>query len=441
MRRLGIIAYAVIILVISAVGLCFTVVNKGSYKNSLYYRFTRQRFAWIVSDPFPKHAIEAGWAKAAIAPVNMAASGDASLPEKGDSIQTRALILDNGTTRAVLITVDLQKVPPAVAQALGNRLPKLGFPWKNVYMAATYSQPGVGGWAKDRISQRTLGPYNEQLINQLTEAVVNVVVLAQKNVATTQIGSATVDLNDQQGAAGAGDELKNDPVHLLQLRKLTGETALVFARNSLVIPPDKAAGASAINVLSRLTQRIEKQTHSFAMGMVGAIEFSENPAVRANRSTNEDQQIDQIVSQIASVIGHQGLRTDSTLVVQTAPLIQNDPQIRISQSWRLKPWLAKTLYGDHPAELKALRIGQTVFVGCPGGLSSQLATDLQGLPAVSNRKLILTSYNGGDIGQIAPDRFYYAKQSPYAIDQMNRFGPHTAEFFEDMTQSLVSSLY
>ena len=114
--------------------------------------------------------------------------------------------------------------------------------------------------------------------------------------------------------------------------------------------------------------------------------------------------------------------------------------MRISQHWRLKPWLARVLYGDYPVELKALRIGQTVFVGCPGELSSELLDDLRALPIANNRRLIVTSYNGGDIGQLVPDTYYYAQRSPYSVSEFNRFGPHTAEFIADMTQRLVSSL-
>lgn len=192
MRRYRITIFVVALVVINILGLSFTVVNKGSYKNSLYYRFTRQRFAWVVSDPRPKQPIRAGWASVTIRPEASATNAPSPRP-KWDSVQTRALVLDNGTTRAVMITVDLQMMPPTVAQALEQKLPRLGFPWKNVYLGATCSQPDLSGWASDYMGQREFGPYDEQRTRQLTEAILKTVTLAQKNSATVKIGYTQVD--------------------------------------------------------------------------------------------------------------------------------------------------------------------------------------------------------------------------------------------------------
>ena len=134
MNRYKITIIVIALLVMTFLGLSFTTVNKGSYKNSLYYRFTRQRFAWLVGVPRPKHAIQAGWANATIFPTAEAAASKAPSSGDRDPIQTRVIVLDNGTTRAAMITVNLLKMLPTVAQELEKRLPKIGFPWKNVYL-------------------------------------------------------------------------------------------------------------------------------------------------------------------------------------------------------------------------------------------------------------------------------------------------------------------
>ncbi|MBD2751668.1 hypothetical protein [Spirosoma validum] len=431
MRRYRTVIFVVALIIINVLGLSFTVVNKGSYENSLYHRFTRQRFAWIVSDPHPKYPIQAGWANVTITPIAASSPG----AKERESIQTRALVLDNGTTRAAMITVDLLMMPPSVAQLLEKRLPKLGLAWKNVYLGATYSQPGLGGWSRDYMGKRQFGPYDEQRVNQVTEAILKAVDLAQKNMGTVQIGHTQVDLNGQKELSAPDNRAGAEALHLLQLRKLTGESALIYSSYARPIPIGKATDSAAKGDFFSLSmQQLDKQTHCFTLGMVGAIQET-NPS---NQIRSETPQA--LATQIATILSRQELHTDSTLIAQTTPLIQNDPQVRVSQNWRLKPWLAKALYGDYRAELKALRIGQTVFVGCPGSISAELADDLLDLPIARQRTLVITSYNGGDIGQIVPDTYYYAENSPYAISQTNRFGPYTARFFEDMTQSLVSSL-
>ena len=264
----------------------------------------------------------------------------------------------------------------------------------------------------------------------MTEAILKAVTSAQKNVSAVQIGYSQVDLTAQNQPSSDSSKTGNNPLQLLQLRKPTGESALIFAGYIRPIPADKS------DFLPLLTKQLEAKTRCFTLGLVGSVQ----DASRLIKAGTGNRPVDQVTNQIAALVANQSLRTDSTLIAQTTPLIQNDPQIRVSQNLRLKPWLAKALYGDYPAELKALRIGKTVFVGCPGGVSTELVDDLLTLPVADQRKLVITSYNGGDIGQFVPDNYYYTKESPYALDQINRFGPYTATFFKDMTQSLVSSL-
>ncbi|MCX6217863.1 hypothetical protein [Spirosoma sp.] len=426
MRRYRTLLFVVALVVINALGLSLTLVNRGSYRNSLYYRFTRQRFAWILSDPRPAYPIQAGWASVAVSLAGTSTAGTTP-----DSIRTQALALTNGTTRAVILSVDLPMMPPPVAQALEQKLPKLGFAWKNVYLGATYSQPGLGSWTNDYMAQRQFGPYNQQRVNQLTAAILKAVSLAQSQMATVQLGYTQADQNGQEQRIID----RRQVLHLLQFRKPTGESALVYTAPVRSMPGGETANAPDQTVgLQALTNQLEKQTHSFTLALAGSIDDT------GLSSQLTSGNVQALAVRLATLLTRQPLHTDSTLIAQTAPLIQNDPQIRISQNWRLKPWLAKALYGDYPAELKALRIGQTVFVGCPGGVSTELAGNLLTLPIADQRPLVITSYNGGNLGRIVPDSYYYAENSPYMISQTNRFGPHTAQFFEDMTQSLVSSL-
>lgn len=429
MRPYRIILIVLAFVVVNALGLSFITVNKGSYKNSLYHRFTKQRFAWTVSDPKPKQTIQAGWANVTIAPTGEASADGV----KWDSIQTRALVLDNGTTRAAMITVGLGLMPPTVAQALEQKLSKIGFAWKNVYFGASYAQPNLGGWTDNYMGKRQVGPFDQQRVNQLTEAILKAVQLAQTNMAAVQMGYTQTDLRGQEQRTTHRDQAER--LHLLQLRKPTGESALIYTGNVGSLPTGKTTKATPqAEFLHPLTLQLEKQTKAFVFAMVGSFQAPTRSNAQKGLTPTA------LAAQLASLLSHQTLHSDSTLIAQTTPLIQNDPQIRVSQNWRLKPWLAKALYGDYPAELKALRVGQTVFVGCPGEVSSELAQELLSLPVAEQRQLIITSNNGGNLGQLVPDKYYFASNNPYPISQINRFGPHTGEFFADMTQSLVTSL-
>ena len=436
--RTRIVLFVLALIVINVLAFSITLVDKTSYKNSLYYRFSRQRFAWIVSDLPPQYAIKAGWAKVNITPSFKTPIANGQENQKWtavhDSIYTRAVVLDNGTTLAAIITIDLVMMPPTVVQELQKRLPAIGFAWKNVYLGATHSQHSLGGWANDYMGKKLLGDYNDRLVVQLAEAIVKAVTIAKENRATAQVGYNQLSDNNK-------DTLSDGRFQFLKIRKITGESALICSSE---VPPINSSTAT-LSSLSRdyagiLTDKLERQAGSFVLFMAGSVPVP-TAKIQAGETADEAiKRVDSLVAHVTPLVARQPLHTDSVLVAQTTPLIQNDPQVRISKSWRLKPWLTKSLYGDYPAELKAIRIGKTVFVGNPGAFSTGLVANLLTKPVATRNDLIITSFNGGDIGQIVPDAYYYSAQSPYTIGDMNRFGPHTGAFVDDMIQNLVSSL-
>lgn len=411
------IAFVLALIVINGLAFSIALVDKTSYKNALYYRFTRQRFAWIVSSPPPQHAVNAGWSKASLNAAFSATKAASVGSSPSDSIFTRAIVFDNGTNKAVVISIDLLMMPPVVAAELQKRLPKLGFDWKNVYLGATNSHPNRGGWAPDYMSRKTLGDYDEALVDNLTKAILQAVSSAQKNSAVVQTGYTQVEHS-----------------HFLKLQKRSGESAIIYTADAPQLLADLANSSSGSNLGSLLTTQLEKETGSFALYMVGAVE---RPTEQVNTPTSR---VDSLLARVVPMLKSLPLQTDSVLVAQTVPLVQSDPQVRISKSWRLKPWLVKAIYGDYGADMKALRIGKTVFVGNPGAFSSELASELQATPTGERNNLVITSYNGGNIGQIVPDRYYYDPNSPYNLGDVNRFGPHTSAFITEMVQNLVSSL-
>lgn len=437
MRRFfkyGVYIYLIVFPVLAALLMSLTVVNKQSYKNTSYYRFARQQFAWTTADPEPKYALKAGWSNVSVLPPVSALSSVGNKSFTRDSVSARAVVLDNGSTLAAIIALDLPMMPPAVAEELQKKLPQHGFSWKNIYLSATHAKPLVGGWAKDYMGQQDSGDYDQGWVNQLVDTILQAVARAKANLATVKIGADYLSFTASH---------RTDPIHLLRLRKETGESAVIFTGLGNDLPPvDPMALAGQRDWVSQISQGIEKQAHCFPLFMVGAIQDAHTGTESANRAAFTTDDVNKIVSQIALTVDRQPLETDSTLIAQTTTLAQahSDPQIRISQHWRLKSWLARKLYGDYSTELKALQVGKTVFVGFPGAVSSQLVPAFSELKMGRDQNLVLTSYNGGNIGQIVPDTYYYATESPYNIREINRFGPQTAQFMLEMTQSLVSSL-
>jgi neutral ceramidase len=92
-----------------------------------------------------------------------------------DHIYSRAIVIDNGTTSAALVSVDAGGVPDPIWQAVSKQLEtELGIPAKNVLLSATHSHSVPGQLA---------GPYVQKIVESVR--------LAKQRLAPARIGYGT----------------------------------------------------------------------------------------------------------------------------------------------------------------------------------------------------------------------------------------------------------
>jgi hypothetical protein len=225
----------------------------------------------------------------------------------------------------------------------------------------------------------------------------------------------------------------------VKLQKASGESAVVctFAGHATVID------SKDYQYLSRdypgaLVDKLEKETGSFVAFMAGAVGSTAPKIDVDDRFQAVTQYADSIAGRIIPVLAQIRPVTDSTLGMLTLPMTLRDPHVRISEGLRIRPWIFYAIYGDYPAELKALRIGKTVFVGTPCDFSGMLMPSLQPVAQQQKVDLIVTSFDGGYVGYITPDQYY--NQTKYETRDMNWFGPQNGNYFVELMADLVRKL-
>ena len=85
-----------------------------------------------------------------------------------------------------------------------------------------------------------------------------------------------------------------------------------------------------------------------------------------------------------------------------------------------------------------LRIGNILFVGTPCDFSGELVPTIAQQLSTGEDKLIFTSFNGGYIGYITPDKYYHLKK--YETRDMNLFGPYNGAYISEMINLLLQKL-
>ena len=440
---LGLIIFIALFLAIS-----LAPVDDTPYQQMPYYAQTKK---WLAQLPPPvpaKAPIRAGWAKVNITPPYTTPTGGYG-ERRGrhwrvvsDSIFARAIVLDNGTTRVAVVGLDLLITPPTVTEALKKRLPEVGLRWENVYMGAIHSHNSMGGWAPGLVGELIAGGYEERIVTRITDGVLGAIRTAQANLTPVQIGYGQADATDhiynRLGESGPTGPLDGQ-IGLLELRKNNGQSALLctFAGHATLFNGDNGEYLSR-DYPGSLVDRLEKKSADFALFLAGAV-GSTGPQARGSTDFAEIRNYaGDLAARIERTLPTIQTRPDSTLTLLTLPLALREPHPRVIGNWRVRPWLFYALYGDYPSDLKALRIGRTVMLGTPCDFSGELVRDFKPLTAQKNLNLMITSFDGGYIGYVTPDRYY--NRQTYETRDMNWFGPYNGAYLEEMMMGLFRKI-
>lgn len=423
-------------------------VDETPYQQMPYYTQTKERLAQLPASPTAKAPLRAGWAKANITPPYPTPTGGYGARRGklwhvvADSIFARAIVLDNGGTKVAVVGLDLLITPPTVVELLKKRLPELGLRWENVYMGAIHSHNSVGGWAPGVVGQLIAGGYDEKIVTRVTDGILMAIRNAQRNLAPVEVGFGQTDASDhiynRISFSGPTQPL-DGMIRLLKLKKATGESALLctFAGHATLYED------SMWNYLSRdypgsLVDRLEKKSADFAVFMAGAV-GSTGPEARGKTDFQEIRNYaGDLALRIERTVPQIQTQSDSALAMLTLPLGLREPHPRVIGNWRVRPWLFYAVYGDYPSDLKALRIGKTVLLGTPCDYSGEFVADFNPLAAQKCVNLMITSFDGGYIGYVTPDRYY--NRTTYETRDMNWFGPYNGAYFEEMMMGLLKKI-
>ena len=423
-------------------------VDDTPYRQMPYYKQTKQRLAQLPEPPAAKEVIRAGWSKANITPPYTTPTGGYGARRGkhwrivSDSIFARAIVLDNGSTRVAIVGLDLLITPPTVTEALKKRLPEVGLRWENVYTGAIHSHNSVGGWAPGLVGQLIAGEYDAQLVTRITNGVLTAIRNAQADMDPVQVGYGQTDASDHitNRIARSGPTSPLDgQIRLLKLQKNTGESALLctFAGHATLFNGDNG-GYLSRDYPGSLVDRLEKKSANFALFIAGAV-GSTGPRARGTTDFQEIRNYaGDLAGRIERILPQIQTHPDSSLAVLTLPLGLREPHPRVIGNWRVRPWLFYAIYGDYPSDLKALRIGKTVLLGTPCDYSGEFVADFQPLSRQKGINLMITSFDGGYIGYVTPDRYY--NRTTYETRDMNWFGPYNGAYFEEMMMGLLEKI-
>lgn len=433
----GIILVCVLLLLIALVQR----IDRTPYRDTAHYAAWKEQ---IASKEFPQTEgdLQVGWAMENITPLEpgpMAGYGNRwgkDFEAIHDSLYVRVIAVRNASKTVYLLSADMLIIPPNITGRLANLLEEDGIPITDVHLAATHTHHGQGAWGQKLAGRLFGGKYDVEVEKRLAQQFRGAILKAQQ---------------DFVGAEVLYHENKNEDNVRYRL-DIDGGTVDPWLR-SLVFQRTDGTEAKLITYsahptllrarfmqISRdfpgmLVDSLEAHGADFAMyaagavGSMGARVDGEDGMERAkNMASNLNKRLED---------GSYTLMPE-TIISDYFEIPMPDPSVRVSINYALRPWVFKRFFGDHLTYLKITKIGGTLILGIPADFSGEIMRELDAYADSKGIQLIITSFSGGYIGYITPDKLY--EKDLYETVTMSWNGYQSGGYLTQVAKDIIDKL-
>lgn len=387
-----------------------------------------------------KAPVAMAWAKVSITPgQSMPMAG--YKPRDGfdgvrDTLYARMILFDVGGEKALLLNVDLLLFPPILKERLTSKLKEAGWGDVFLYLAATHTHNGIGGWDDSWAGRFVTGAYEEPWVEEMANRIVETTTQLQPVAGTIEYWEA--DASEWVENRIAFDKGKKDgKLRGVVMKRTDGKRGLFFTYSAHATSIPKTVRELSADYPGAVIAKAESD-FDFGMymaGMVGSHRFVWFP--------EEDGAY---VPKVAGLI-YDRIATRQTLQVGDSatfrvahiPIQFGPSQLRLSEDLRLRDWAFRGLLHPLKGELTYLQLGDIVWIGTPCDFSGELfvGNSLDSLSEKMGRHVIITSFNGDYNGYITYDP-HYDSLSKDEVRTMNWVGPHFGMYFSQMIARLLS---
>lgn len=353
-----------------------------------------------------------------------------------DSVYVSTLVIENGSSKVAIVSADLLIIPPTVIKVLKDKLPGIGFSLDNTYLGATHTHNSIGNWGEGA-TRFIYGAYNDSVVNLIANAIITSIRQASQNVlpskllrGTTPVAEAVsnrlIDNGPEDPLLRTIEVHRSDSSKLL-LMSYTAHATCLFSKD-LALSRDYPG---------KLVDEMESNGYTFSMFMAGAVGSHGSAAPDMGNSC-----IDWTAQKISNKYLHSKNElheiSDSTLWMIRVPLALAQPQVKLTENLKARSWLFNFAFGEYPAYLTALRLGDVVMLGTPCDYSGEFDASLDELAKNEGMNLIITSFNGGYIGYVTPSKYYDIQHSETQL--MNWYPPGNGEYITECLSKLTTIL-
>ncbi len=355
-----------------------------------------------------------------------------------DPLWVKTIALQEGNARVVLVSLDMLLVPRQVTDIVEARLTALGLDRAGLYLSATHSHSSIGGWGRNWTYELAAGLHRDGTNRWIAGQVIASIEAALADLKSATLATGWVEIPEL--VKNCTD--RTAPAHpgfpLMTFRQ-TGERAAVFgsyaAHPVILEAGNRLLSGDYPGAWERVMEARGFDMALFMAGPVGGQEIAPPDHTFA------------AVDQVGTALADHVSAALPALAQDAAPVLAKigvtvtlpDPQVRFSDGWRLRPWLARLILPlPEKTFVQAVRIGDMLLFSTPCDYAGELALPLERELAGEGLRAAVTSFNGDYIGYVMPTR--YDDRPGYETRELAFYGPGMGDFAASVLQREAAAL-
>lgn len=384
--------------------------------------------------------LRAGWGKVSITPsYPMPMAGYRMRPTFDavhDSLYARIIGINNGSISCYFISLDLLLFPPAIKEILQKKLVKEFSEMPFLYLSATHTHNGIGGWHNSIVGELVLGNYDEAWVNNVADDLVVKIKQIEKSMKPAQMSYWEADASEYAENRLVPGAPYDGFLRGIQLLREDSSQAQLITYSAHATSISKKSKSLSGDYPATLIKKLERE-NSFGLFMAGM--------VGSHRLAGLKEQEFELVEKAGEVLYQKIKNTtydqllDSIEIKSAHIPIQFGPaQLRITKNIKLRNWAFSWLLNPLQGELTFLQLGNLIFIGTPCDFSGEIYVNkkLNDIAMANEKKLIITSFNGNYAGYITEDE-HYEKINKEEVMALNWVGPYYGNYFSEMISTLI----
>ncbi len=357
-----------------------------------------------------------------------------------DPLWAKAVAFASAAQTGVVVAADALIIPRDVAEDAARRVrERCGLPREALYFGATHTHCGPGGWGEGRVAEAFAGGFRPGVRVWMAQQLAEAACAALSDLQPAELATASFSATNWVRNRLVGERGRIDPRFSLISVTRTGAPPVVvgaYAAHATVLSGSEMQFSGDYpGVWQRDVERLTGGTAIFLAGAVGS------HAPRAPGGGREGAQAmgQALAARTIDAIGQARPVAMAALALVSADIPLPPLQPRLSEDWKIRPWLARRLLpvGER-TWVQALRVGDAVWVSTPCDFSGELALDLAARGRDRGVETVVTSFNGDYVGYVVPAAYY--SLNTYETRTMAFFGPQLPGYLSAVMEALVEGV-